>query len=57
MDGVSSNAYRLLGFAVWNGAKWYLRRRLPSRPKLLVSALAGFAGLSAAVVLVRRLSA
>jgi hypothetical protein len=54
---MSSNAYRLLGFAVWNGAKWYLRKRLPSRPKLLASALVGFAGLSAAVVLVRRLTA
>jgi hypothetical protein len=21
--------YKLLGFAVWQGGKWYLRRRLP----------------------------
>ena len=54
---MSSNAYRLLGFAVWNGAKWYLRRRLPSTPKLVLSGLAGLLGVSVAVVLVRRLTA
>jgi hypothetical protein len=54
---VSSNAYRLLGFAVWNGAKWYARRRLPSTRKLAVSALAGLGGVSVAIVLVRRLTA
>jgi hypothetical protein len=54
---VSANAYRLLGFAVWNGAKWYLRRRLPSTPKLVLSAVAGIVGVSTAVVLVRRLTA
>ena len=32
--------YRVLGFAVWNGAKWYLRRRFGRRgpaPKLLAA--------------------
>lgn len=39
-------AYKLLGYAVWQGAKWYLRRRMQgSRRK------AAIAGLSAAVVL------
>jgi hypothetical protein len=31
--------YKILGFAVWNGAKWYLRRRygvLASRKALAV---------------------
>ena len=36
---------KLLGFAVWQGAKWYLRRRLSeARQKLIM------AGLAAAVV-------
>jgi hypothetical protein len=37
--------YKLLGFAVWQGSKWYMRRRLSGvRAKLAV------AGLGAAVV-------
>jgi hypothetical protein len=37
--------YRLLGFAVWQGSKWYLRRRMSgARAKLAV------AGIGAAVV-------
>jgi hypothetical protein len=54
---MSSNAYRLLGFAVWNGAKWYLRRRLPSTRKIVLSGLLGLGGVSAAIVLARRLTA
>jgi hypothetical protein len=27
--------YRLLGFAVWQGGKWYLRRRLPDAKRKL----------------------
>jgi hypothetical protein len=37
--------YKLLGFAVWQGSKWYLRRRMHgARRKLAI------AGLSVAVV-------
>jgi hypothetical protein len=35
-------AYKLLGFAVWQGAKWYLRRRFPDAGRKL--AIAGGAG-------------
>jgi hypothetical protein len=35
-------AYKLLGFVVWQGGKWYLRRRFHgTRRKLAVTALAG----------------
>ncbi len=54
---MSSNGYRLLGFAVWRGAKWYLRKRLPSKGKLVLGGLAGVTAVGAAVVLARRLSA
>jgi hypothetical protein len=54
---VSSNAYQLLGFAVWRAGKWYLRKRLPSRGKIALGGLAGVAVAGAGVVLVRRLSA
>jgi hypothetical protein len=32
--------YQALGFAVWNGAKWYVRRRYGNVPRRL--ALGGF---------------
>jgi hypothetical protein len=32
--------YKALGFAVWNGAKWYLGRKLPPRKALVGGALA-----------------
>jgi hypothetical protein len=44
--------YRLLGFAVWRGARWYVRRRLrPVRRvlRVVVPAAAGAAVLAAAV--------
>jgi hypothetical protein len=34
--------YKILGYAVWQGAKWYIRLRAPHGPPKL--ALAGIAG-------------
>jgi hypothetical protein len=34
--------YKLLGYVVWQGGKWYLRRRVDRAPRKL--ALAGLAG-------------
>jgi hypothetical protein len=39
--------YKLLGYVVWRGAKWYLRRRFPDAPRKL--AIAGGVGLLVAV--------
>lgn len=36
--------YKLLGFAVWQGAKWYLRRRMAGTARK--AAIAGVAGLA-----------
>jgi hypothetical protein len=47
---MSGNGYKLLGYAVWHGGKWYLRRRLPSARILAISGLAVGAGLTAAAV-------
>jgi len=34
--------YKVLGFVVWQGAKWYLRRRVPDTGrKVGIAALAG----------------
>ena len=54
---MSGTGYRILGYAVWNGGKWYLRRRLPSTRALLLSMLAAAALIAGAAVLARRLSA
>jgi hypothetical protein len=54
MPAMSGNAYKLLGYAVWRAGKWYLRRRLPSARALAFSAVAAGAGLTATVVIAKR---
>jgi hypothetical protein len=51
--------YKLLGYVVWQGGKWYARRRLPSaHPKAAVAAgVAGVVLASGALVAVQRRSA
>jgi hypothetical protein len=51
---MGGTAYKLLGYAVWRGGRWYLRKRLPSRRRLGVPGLAVGAGLAAAVVAIAR---
>ena len=52
--------YKLLGMAVWNGAKWYLRRRVGSNTgsntgtKALLAGGALALGVGAAAVLRKR---
>jgi hypothetical protein len=54
---MNGNGYKLLGYAVWRGGKWYLRRRQPSARTLTISGLAVGAGLTAAGLAVRRRAA
>jgi len=51
---MSSNGYRLLGFAVWQGGKWYVRRRLPAPRRVLAAGLLAGAGAGALALLARR---
>jgi hypothetical protein len=53
---MSANRYRLLGYVVWQGSKWYLRRRLPSRRKLAARGLLAAGTLAGAAVAAKRLS-
>jgi hypothetical protein len=56
---MSDMGYKLLGFLVWRGGKWYLRRRMPElRPKLVVGGLAVLvvAGVAAGVIASQRSS-
>jgi hypothetical protein len=56
MRAPHANRYALLGYVVWRGARWYVRRRLPSlRTVALTGAGAPAAG-TGAVVLAKRLS-
>lgn len=42
---MTSNGYKVVGFVVWNGAKWYVKRRtrqaLPSRRVATAGMVAG----------------
>jgi hypothetical protein len=51
---MNGNAYKLLGFAVWNGAKWYLRRRVPSPRKIALTGLVGAGAIGALALALRR---
>jgi hypothetical protein len=52
---MSGTGYKLLGYAVWQGGKWYVRRRVPLR-RLAVSGAVAAGGLIGAAVLARRLA-
>ena len=56
MAGVNGTAYKLLGYTVWHGGKWYLGRRLPSARSLALSGLAAAGALGALAVIGRRVS-
>jgi hypothetical protein len=56
MASINDNRYRLLGYLVWQGGKWYLRRRLPSRRKLALTSAGALGTLTAAAVLAKRLT-
>jgi hypothetical protein len=55
---MNGSAYKLLGYAVWRGGKWYVRRRyldrLPSARMAAVTGIAALAATAAAVTFARR---
>ena len=53
---MNATGYRLLGYAVWRGAKWYVRRRLPSRRALALSGVAALGAVAVTVAVGRRLA-
>jgi hypothetical protein len=46
--------YKLLGYLVWNGAKWELRRRYGDRPQKVAAGVVVGAVLAAGVVAAMR---
>jgi hypothetical protein len=56
MVEMNGNGYKLLGYAVWHGGKWYLRRRLPSVRVSAITGVAAVSAVAAAVLVVRRVA-
>ncbi|MGO9249237.1 MAG: hypothetical protein ACLP7W_11730 [Solirubrobacteraceae bacterium] len=56
MAQIDDNRYSLLGYVVWQGGKWYLRRRLPSRRKLVLAGVGALGVVAVAAVLAKRLT-
>jgi hypothetical protein len=52
---MNGTGYKLLGFTVWQGGKWYLRRRLAIRRIAVKGALVA-GGLAGAALLAKRAS-
>jgi hypothetical protein len=51
---MNGNGYKLLGFVVWRGAKWYARKRVRSVRTIALAGAGGLAALAAAGALARR---
>jgi len=49
--------YKVLGYVVWQGGKWYARRKLPgAASKLVLAGIAGMALAGGALVVQRRVA-
>jgi hypothetical protein len=45
--------YKILGYAVWNGGKWYVKRRYGAGPGARRAAALGIVGIAIAGLVVR----
>jgi hypothetical protein len=57
INRMNGTGYKLLGLVVWRGGKWYLRKRGPSRRKLVLVGAGGVTAAAGTAVLARRLAA
>jgi hypothetical protein len=53
---MSAARYRMLGYVVWQGGRWYLRKRLPGARRAALVSVAATGGLIGATLLAKRLS-
>ena len=56
MTPMNGSAYKLLGFVVWRGAKWYVRKRVRFARKLVLGGLAAAGTLTLAALAAKRLA-
>lgn len=54
---MKATGYKLLGFIVWRGGKWYAARKLPSARVAAAAALGTVSLVGAAALIARRASA
>ena len=54
MARMNATGYKVVGYLIWKGGKWYLRRRLPPARTLALGGVAAAGALTAAVLLARR---
>ena len=54
---MSATAYRIVGYVVWKGGRWYLRQRLPPAGTLARRGLLTGGALAAMVLAARRAKA
>ncbi len=52
---VNALAIKFVGYVLWRGGKWYLRRRLPPTRTLVRNGLVGGLALVAMAIIARRL--
>ncbi|HWJ51286.1 MAG TPA: hypothetical protein VNR42_09710 [Solirubrobacteraceae bacterium] len=53
---MSGNGYKMIGYVVWKGGRWYLRQRLPRARRVVLVGVAVTGGALAAAILAKRLS-
>jgi hypothetical protein len=51
---MNGNGYKLLGFVVWRGARWYVRKRARSLRTVALAGAGGVAALAAAGAIAKR---
>ena len=51
---MNARVYKIVGYLLWRGGKWYLRQRLPPARTLALRGLVAGGALTAAVLVARR---
>jgi len=56
MTHMNATRYKLVGFVVWQGGKWYVRKRVRSARKLAIGGVAVASTLTVAALAAKRLA-
>jgi len=56
MAQLNKSRYGLLGYVVWQGGKWYLRRRMPRKRTLALAGAGALGTLTVGAALAKRLT-
>lgn len=53
---MNGNGYKIVGYVVWKGGRWYLRQRFPRARRVALAGVAVTGGALAAAILAKRIS-